>query len=197
MMDPTFFPSSSALRTWLAANHSQVQELWIGFFKKGSGQEGITYPEALDEALCFGWIDGIRKRLDGARWTTRFTPRKPGSVWSQVNLKRAAELTRLGRMQPSGRREYEERDPKKTQRYSYEERPRQLDEAYEARFRENPQAWKFFAAQPPSYRRNASGWVLSAKKEETRLRRLGELIESSERGERLGPVTGGAKGERR
>jgi len=196
-MAPIFFPSAAALRAWLEAHHDQAQELWIGFHKKSSGEKGITYSEALDEALCFGWIDGVRKRLDEARWTTRFTPRKPGSVWSQVNLKRAAELTRLGRMQPSGRREYEERDPKQTQRYSYEERPRQLDEAYEARFRENPKAWAFFAAQPPSYRRTASFWVLSAKQEETRLKRLAILIEGSERGERLGQVTGGAKGEMR
>jgi len=187
---PVFFPSPAELHSWLQANHDQAQEVWIGFYKKSSEHSGITYKEALDEALCFGWIDGVRKSLDEARWCIRFTPRKPGSIWSQVNLKRAAELKERGLLQAAGLRELDQRDPRMQQRYSYENRPQQLEPADEATFRTHPEAWKFFAAQPPSYRRTASWWVLSAKKEETRAKRLKLLIEASGEGKRLPQVAG-------
>lgn len=182
---PTFFPSPEELRAWFEANHDRAQELWIGLVKKGSGLPGVGYSEALDLALGFGWIDGVRKSLDDKRWTIRFTPRRPHSIWSQVNLKRVAELERLGLMHPAGRKVFAERDPKSTQRYSYENRPRELDPGYEAIFRENPEARDFFCSQPPSYRRVAIFWVMSAKQEETRQKRLRILIGSSQRGERL------------
>lgn len=182
-MNPIFFESPSELRDWLDENHDQAQEIWVGFYKKGSGKLGITYKEALDEALCYGWIDGIRKTVDEERYTNRFTPRKPKSNWSAVNIKRVGELQALGRMKPSGLREFEKREPSRV--YSYETNVRDLDPALEQRFRANPQAWDFFQAQPPSYRRTIQFWVMSAKQEETRLRRLEKLMEASEKGKRL------------
>ena len=182
---PTFFPSPAELKAWFEANHDRAQELWIGLVKKGSGLAGVTYSEALDLALGFGWIDGVRKSLDEGRWTIRFTPRKPHSIWSQVNLKRVAELERLGLMYPPGRKVFAERDPKSSQRYSHENRPHALEPAYEAAFQENPKAWDFFCSQAPSYRRTAIFWVMSAKQEETRQKRLKTLIGDSARGERL------------
>jgi uncharacterized protein YdeI (YjbR/CyaY-like superfamily) len=165
----------------------------LGFFKKSSGRAGITYQEALDEALCFGWIDGVRKSIDDARYTIRFTPRKPKSAWSLVNIKRIEELKKLGRVAPPGLAAFEGRDREKSGTYSYETRPQQLDAVYEAKFKENEKAWDFFQAQPPGYRRLASWYVLSAKKEATRWSRLARLVEESEKGRRIGIVTGAAK----
>jgi uncharacterized protein YdeI (YjbR/CyaY-like superfamily) len=154
----------------------------IGFYKVGSGKPGITYKEALDEALCFGWIDGIRKRIDELSYQMRFTPRKPGSIWSAVNIKRVGELKALGRMLPSGLETFEKRDPKKEKLYSFEVAPRQLDPADEKLFKANEPAWAYFQAQAPSYQRAAKHWVTSAKKDETRVKRLATLIDCSERG---------------
>jgi uncharacterized protein YdeI (YjbR/CyaY-like superfamily) len=182
---PTFFTSAAELEGWFEANHDRVPELWIGLVKKGSGLVGVTYPEALDLALGFGWIDGVRKSLDEGRWTIRFTPRTPHSVWSQVNLKRVAELEKLGLMYPPGQKAFAERDPRSSQRYSYENRPRELDPEYEATFRESPGAWDFFCSQASSYRRAVIFWVMGAKQEETRQKRLRSLIGDSARGERL------------
>jgi uncharacterized protein YdeI (YjbR/CyaY-like superfamily) len=181
-MDVKFFQLSSDLRHWLEEHHDRTTELWVGFYRKDSGKAGITYAEALDEALCFGWIDGVRKRLDDDSYTNRFTPRKPRSNWSEVNIKRAAELIRLGLMQPAGLKAFEARDEARSTQYSYEERTRGLDAAYEQRFRANPRAWDFFQVQPPSYRKTAGWWVMSAKREETRLKRLATLIDDSEQG---------------
>ncbi|HYP39529.1 MAG TPA: YdeI/OmpD-associated family protein [Chloroflexia bacterium] len=189
-MEVVFFESQSELRKWLEANHDKAKELWVGFYKKSSGQAGITYAEALDEALCFGWIDGIRKSVDEISYTNRFTPRKPGSKWSMVNIKRANELVEAGLMQPSGLKAFSERDEKKSKLYSYEERARKLDDAYEEQFRANKEAWDFFQAQPPGYQRSAAWWIMSAKREETRLKRLAALIAGSRKGERLVEVTG-------
>jgi uncharacterized protein YdeI (YjbR/CyaY-like superfamily) len=187
-MKPLYFKSPSAFREWLEENHDRASELWVGFYKKGSGRPSITYHEALDEALCFGWIDGVRKSLDEASYTNRFTPRKPGSNWSEVNVKRVGELEAQGRMRPPGIAAFERRDPEKTKQYSYEERSRELAPAYQKSFRANRKAWDFWSAQPPGYRRVSSWFVMSAKKEETRQKRLARLIDTSERGERLAEV---------
>jgi uncharacterized protein YdeI (YjbR/CyaY-like superfamily) len=195
-MDVRFFASAAAFRAWLDEHHASAAEVWVGFFKKQSGRGGITYAEALDEALCYGWIDGIRKRVDDDSYTNRFTPRTARSVWSAVNIKRAGELAAAGRMQPAGLAAFNARDERRSGQYSYEERQRPLDAPYEALFRSNLAAWDFFAAQPPSYRRTASWWVMSAKKEETRLRRLATLIGASEQGQRLAQVTGGATAQK-
>ena len=183
-MKPTFFPSAAEFRDWLDRNHATATELLLGLPKKKFGR-GLTYKDALDEALAFGWIDGVRKRLDDDAYTIRFTPRKPGSTWSVVNTKRVHELMKLGRMHPAGLREFENRDEKKTRRYSYErERPR-FDPGLEAALRANRKASGFFDAQPPGYRKLTTFWVMSAKRPETRMSRLAHLIECSASGRRI------------
>jgi uncharacterized protein YdeI (YjbR/CyaY-like superfamily) len=189
-MNPHFFTSAAKFHHWLEKNHTQSVELWVGFYKKSSGQASTTYQEALDEALCFGWIDGIRKTVDESRYTIRFTPRKPASIWSNVNIRRANELIALGRMTPAGLAAFQAHQQEKSGVYSYENRPRQLDAKYEKKFRANKTAWDFFQSQAPYYRRTASAWVMTAKKEETRLRRLAVLIEDSAQGRRAGIMGG-------
>jgi uncharacterized protein YdeI (YjbR/CyaY-like superfamily) len=184
-MDVVYFASSDEFRQWLADNHNRAAELQVGYYKKASGKPSITYQESVDQALCFGWIDGIRKSIDDQRYTIRFTPRKPRSIWSAVNLRRASELEALGLMQPSGLKAFHQRDQAKSQQYSYEQRPEKFDEADENRFKENPKAWTFFQAQAPSYQRAVIWWVISAKKEETRKSHLTTLIETSEKGKRI------------
>jgi uncharacterized protein YdeI (YjbR/CyaY-like superfamily) len=183
-MDATFFESPDDLRHWLTDSHNSAAELWIGFYKKGSGRRSITYPQALDEALCFGWIDGVRYSIDAQSFRQRFSPRTAKSNWSQINIKRAQALIASGRMQPAGLKAFEAR-PKAPAPYSYENTT-QLEEPYAGILRANDAAWRFFDAQPPSYRRVASFWVMSAKREETRLKRLQTLIEASEAGRRFG-----------
>ena len=183
-MDVTFFATAEELRHWFEAHHDTATELWIGFHKKGAGKPGVTYPEAVDEALCFGWIDGVRRSLDETSYSNRFTPRRRSSNWSGVNLKRVEELTALGRMRPAGIRAHAARD-RRAAEYSYESADRGLGQEYEERFRSHPAAWEYFQAQPPSYRRTASWWVMSAKREETRQRRLATLIEDSANGQRI------------
>ncbi len=184
-MKLVFFSSGSEFREWLEAHHSNTAELLVGFHKKDSGKGGITYAEALDEALCFGWIDGVRKSLDRSDYSIRFTPRRPGSTWSAVNTKRMAELMQANRVLPAGRSVFGKRDPSKTERYSYEKRSRELEEPYLSQFQGNEKAWTFFQAQAPSYRRVASWFVMSAKQELTRERRLALIMEHSARGERI------------
>ena len=182
---PTYFPTPADFRNWLQKHHASEQELWVGFHKKGSGIPSITWPESVDEALCFGWIDGIRKSIDDERYVIRFTPRKPKSNWSNVNIKRVAELTKLGRMAPAGLKAFEERDAKRE--YAYEEtRSRSFTPEQEKTFRANKKAWAFFEAQPPGYRKTHIFWVTSAKKEETRAARLEKLIAASAAGQRYG-----------
>lgn len=185
-MNPTFFKSGDEFRKWLETNHHEQQELLLGFYKKASGTGGITYQEALDEALAYGWIDGIRKSVDDASYTIRFTPRKPKSIWSMVNIKRVGELTKLGRMRAPGLKAFEGRDLKRAQLYSYERKTSKLDGELEKRLKANKKAWGFFQAQPPGYQRVISWWVISAKQEETRFRRLERLIKDSENGRRVG-----------
>lgn len=187
------FKSPAEFRRWLAKHHAAAVELWVGFYRKDSGKGGITYQEALDEALCFGWIDGLKKRIDEASYTHRFTPRKARSIWSTVNTRRVEELRKLGRMAPPGLKAFAAREANRTGIYSFENRPRQLDGAYEKKFKANKPAWEFFQAQPPGYRRTAIWWVVSAKQEETRLRRLGRLIQDSAHGRRIGVLTYTAK----
>ena len=185
-MQPEFFSSPEKFRQWLERNHDSATELFLGFHKKSSGKKSITYAEALDEALCFGWIDGVRKSFDETSYTIRFTPRKRGSIWSNVNVKHVERLQKAGRMHSAGLEAYERRDPKRTGIYSFENAPRELSPEYEKVFRQNKAAWKFFQEQPPSYKRLLIFRTMSAKKEETRLRRLKQLIEYSARGERMG-----------
>jgi uncharacterized protein YdeI (YjbR/CyaY-like superfamily) len=182
---PRHFSSPAEFRRWLEAHHASATELWVGFYKKDSGRGGLGYKEAVDEALCFGWIDGIKKRVDDASYMHRFTPRTAGSIWSAVNLKRIEELIGIGVVSKAGLATYERRDPKKAGLYSFENRPQQLAPALEKRFRANARAWTFFRAQPPGYRKLCVFFVMSAKKEETRLRRLDMLIKSSSEEKRL------------
>ena len=158
----------------------------MGFYRKDSGRTSITWPESVDEALCFGWIDGLRKRIDAQSYMIRFTPRRAISYWSMINIARVVELKRAGRMQSAGLRAFEQRAPERSGTYSYENRKRtKLDKRAEKQFRASPHAWKLFQEQTPSYRQFTTWWVMSAKKEETRARRLAKLIEYSARGKRL------------
>jgi uncharacterized protein YdeI (YjbR/CyaY-like superfamily) len=178
MSSPIFFATPDAFCAWLAKHHASQQELWLGFYKKSSGKPSITWPESVDAALCFGWIDGRRNNVDEISYKIRFTPRKPQSKWSAVNVKRVAELEKLGLMQAAGRKAFALRTGPAG--YSYEQRKSiQLDAAHEKQFRANKSAWNFFQAQPPGYRRLATFWVMSAKREETRVKRLSQLIELS------------------
>jgi len=188
-MEPTFFPTPAAFRKWLETNHASATELLVGFYKRGSGKPSITWPESVDQALCFGWIDGVRRRIDDVRYSIRFTPRKQISNWSAINIARVAELTKLGLMRPAGLRAFEQRREDKSAIYSYENAVRTFDPSDEKTFRANRKAWQFFNAQAPSYRRVCIYWVTSAKKEETRARRLATLINDSANGERVGVVT--------
>jgi uncharacterized protein YdeI (YjbR/CyaY-like superfamily) len=187
-MKPRFFTSQSAFRSWLKRHHSKTRELWVGFYRTESGRGGITYPEALDEALCFGWIDGLRKSVDDSSYAIRFTRRKPDSIWSAINTRRVEELINLGRMQKPGLTAFQTRDLKKSQQYSYERYNCRLEAAHEQQFKKNAKAWEFFRAQAPWYRRTTTWWVVSAKQEETRLKRLAILIRDSEKEKKIGPL---------
>jgi uncharacterized protein YdeI (YjbR/CyaY-like superfamily) len=185
-MKPKFFRSPAQFRQWLEKNHDSVAELLLGFHKKDSGKKSVTYPEALDEALCFGWIDGVRRSLDETSYTIRFTPRKPRSIWSNVNVRHVERLTKEGRMAEPGLKAYALRDPKRTGIYAFENRPREFSPEFEKKFRANKPAWEFFQTEPPSIRRTCIFWVMNAKKEETRLRRLDQLIARAAQGIRSG-----------
>ena len=189
-MRPTFFASHEDFRRWLAEHHESERELWVGFRKVGTGERSMTWPEAVDEALCYGWIDGVRRRVDDASYAIRFTPRRPNSAWSAVNVGRATDLALQGRMQPAGLAAFERRAASRTGVYSYEQRAEaSLDPEAEAEFRANGAAWEFFEAQAPSYRQAAVWWVVSARRDDTRRRRLATLIEDSAHGRRLGQFT--------
>ena len=185
-MKPRFFKSSAEFRSWLAKNRTAASELWVGFYKKESGKGGITYSEALDEALCFGWIDGVRKSVDAASYTIRFSPRQPKSIWSAVNTRRVAALIKAGSMDSSGLEVFRNRDPGRALLYSYERERAEFSGLWLERFRSNAAAWRFFDAQAPSYKRTVTFWVMSAKKEETRSKRLDALIAESALSRRIG-----------
>jgi uncharacterized protein YdeI (YjbR/CyaY-like superfamily) len=181
---PTFFKTRAHFRTWLARHHASATELYVGFYRKGSERVAMTYDEALEEALCFGWIDGVRRRVDEWSYTNRFSPRTARSHWSAVNIRRARALIDDGRMDPAGLRVFEARDPRRCERYSYE-RASALSPALQRTLRANRAAWAFFSSQPPFYRRMMAWYVASAKKDETRAKRMQTLIAASAAGRRL------------
>jgi len=187
-MNPLHFGGAAAFRRWLQAHHARAAELTVGLHNKASGKGGMTYAQALDEALCFGWIDGVRHKAGWDAYTIRFTPRKPRSTWSRVNVRHARRLIAAGRMRPAGLAAFEARDRRRTGTYSFERRPRDLPGPLERSFRAHAAAWAHWQAQPPGYRRTAIWWVVSAVREETRLRRLERLIGDSAAGRRLGLI---------
>ena len=187
-MTPTAFPTQAAFRKWLEKNHAKVRELLIRLYKMEAREQGMTYREALDEALCFGWIDGVRRRHDERSFVQRFSPRRAKSFWSQINLKRYRELLAEGRVAAPGRAAFEARDQKTKGRYSFESKPVALAPVYARKLRAQPRAWEYFESRPPWYRRVCAFWVMSAKKPETRARRLDELIARSARGTVVGPL---------
>lgn len=185
-MTPRFFKSPTSFRTWLEKNHATATELWVGLYKKHAAERGLTYPDAVLEALCYGWIDGVMRRIDDDTHMQRFTPRKPGSTWSNVNVAHVERLTREGRMAPAGLAAYAARSAAKTGIYSFERtQAAEFPPALLRQFKANAAAWKFFGAQPPGCRRLATFRVASAKQEATRQRRLEKLIAASAAGVRL------------
>jgi uncharacterized protein YdeI (YjbR/CyaY-like superfamily) len=184
-VNPKFFKTPSAFRKWLEVHHASSKELWVGFYKKGSGKPSIDWPESVDEALCFGWIDGIRKSIDAESYMIRFTPRKPTSVWSAVNIRNVEKLVKEYRMRAAGLKAFEARKENRSGIYAYEQRSPELVEPYLGKLKRNKAAWKFFQTQPPSYRKVMNWWVVSARQEETRLKRLDKLIEESAQGRRM------------
>jgi uncharacterized protein YdeI (YjbR/CyaY-like superfamily) len=189
-MKPTFFASPAAFRAWLSANHATAPELLVGFHKVGSGKPSITWPQSVDQALCFGWIDGVRRSLGAEGYTIRFTPRRATSIWSLINIKRFEALEKEGLVKPAGRAAFERRKADRSGVYSFEQRSEaRLSPAQRKAFMANQAAWAFFQARPPWYQRTATFWVTSAKKEETRERRLRTLIADSAQGRTIAPLT--------
>jgi uncharacterized protein YdeI (YjbR/CyaY-like superfamily) len=188
-MKPIFFAAPVDWRHWLEKHHDLEKEVLLGFYKRDSGKPGITWPESVDVALCFGWIDGVRRSIDDTSYTIRFTPRRPRSIWSRVNTKRVAELINQGLMHSSGMKGFEARDENRSGIYAFERQHAAFDRKQEAQFRTHKAAWKFFQAQPPWYRRTTTHWVVSAKREETRDRRLAIVLADSEAGRTIGPLT--------
>jgi uncharacterized protein YdeI (YjbR/CyaY-like superfamily) len=183
---PTFFAKPAQFRAWLAKHHATAPELLVGFYKRDSGKPSITWPESVDQALCFGWIDGVRRRLDEVSYTIRFTPRRAGSNWSAINIRRVEALQTGGLMHPAGLTAFGKRSDDKSRIYFYEQRhTATLDRTHQKKLEANRKAWAFFQAQPPGYQRLMAFWVVSAKKQETRLKRLQRLIDESARGRRL------------
>jgi len=191
---PTFFPTPAAFARWLRRHHAREKVLWVGYHKKGTGKPSLTWPESVREALRFGWIDGVRRSVDADRYMVRFTPRKPTSTWSNVNIRIAKELIAEGLMEPPGLAAFEARSETRSGVYTYEKGESSAEEAVERAIRKSREAWSFFRAQPPWYRRTSARWVMSAKKEETRQRRLATLIEDSARGRAIGPLRRAGKG---
>jgi uncharacterized protein YdeI (YjbR/CyaY-like superfamily) len=180
-----YFATPADFGKWLGRKHAAETELLVGFYKKGSGKPSMTWPQSVDEALCFGWIDGIRRRVDDERYTIRFTPRKAGSIWSAINIRRVEELTRDGRMRGAGVKAFEARSETRSRVYSYEQNHDGLSEPYAGALKKNAAAWKYFESRGAWYRKRASWWVMSAKKEETRQARLAKLVAASARGVEL------------
>ncbi|HKQ58365.1 MAG TPA: YdeI/OmpD-associated family protein [Candidatus Eisenbacteria bacterium] len=182
-MKPRFFATPDDFRRWLERHHARAPELWVGFHKRGTGVPSITWPESVDAALSFGWIDGVRKRLDAERYVIRFTPRRPGSIWSAVNVRRIQALKRKGLMHAAGLAAFAKRTPARTGVYSFEQRPHDLPPRFLKAFKARPKAWAHFRARPPWYRRTVAWWIVSAKQEATRERRFAILLAHSERGQ--------------
>lgn len=182
---PVYFSSASEFRQWLVTHHRTEKEIVVGFYKVHTKKPSMTWSESVDEAICFGWIDGIRKPVDEESYTIRFTPRNPKSNWSAINLKKVEEMIRQGKMTPAGMEAYEKRTMARTAVYSYENRPGKLSDELEAIFRENRQAWEFFTRQAPSYQKVMFYWVMSAKQDKTRQNRLEKLLAASQAGKRM------------
>ncbi len=183
---PKFFPTPGDWRAWLEKNHAATEELWVGLYKRDSGRPSITWPESVDGALCFGWIDGVRYSIDAISYKIRFIPRKPRSVWSAINIKRATELSKLGLMHAAGKAAFERRDADRSAIYAYEQRKTAaLPPKLEKEFRQQKDAWTFFQSQAPWYQRTSTYWVISAKREETTLKRLATLIDCCTRKQKL------------
>jgi len=194
-MEPTnvrIFSSPAEFRSWLEANHDSATELWVGYYRKGVPKTSMTYVEAVDEALCFGWIDGQTKRLDNEVTAQRFTPRRRTSNWSAINIGKVARLAAAGRMHPAGTRAFEERDRRRDATYSYERPPQELPPEWQARLEADAAAWTYWQAETPSYRRTAVYWVVSAKRPETRERRFAALVADSAAGRRVKPFLAGS-----
>lgn len=188
--EPIYFTTPAEFRDWLAEHHDSETELLVGFYKAKSGIPGITWSDAVDEALCYGWIDGIGRRVDDQRRTIRFTPRRKGSIWSAVNVAKVEKLTAEGRMQPAGLAAFARRSEAKTGIYSHERTTEAvLDDEQLATFQANPAAWEFFQQQAPSYRRAVIHWIITAKRPETQARRLATAIEDSAAGRRVKQFT--------
>jgi uncharacterized protein YdeI (YjbR/CyaY-like superfamily) len=175
-MPPTFFETAAKFRAWLRKHHQTADELWVGFRKKKTGLASMTRAESVDEALCFGWIDGLGKSIDADSYMVRFTPRRKGSFWSAINTARASELMKAGRMRPAGRKAFAARDSARTTAHTSARRSPRLDDERERLFKASRRAWQFFQSQPPGYRRMVIWWVMSAKREETRDRRFQQLL---------------------
>jgi len=184
-MAPVFFRNSAEFRKWLEANHETETELFVGYYKVGTKKPSMIWSESVDEAICFGWIDGVRKSIDEESYCNRFTPRNPKSNWSAINIKKVEELIRLGKMAPAGLAAFEKRSEARSAIYSYENRPEKFNSEMEARFKENIHAWNFFSILAPSYQKTNIYWVMSAKQVATQLSRLDKLIEASAQGKRL------------
>jgi uncharacterized protein YdeI (YjbR/CyaY-like superfamily) len=193
MQTPVFFKSSGELRKWFQKNHNKASELWLGFYNVKSGKKGITYKEAVDEALCFGWIDGIRKSLNEESYVNRFTPRKKNSIWSNINTKRINELIEEGRVHPAGLEAFNKRSEEKAGIYSFEQDSHELLPVFEKKFKANKKAWKYFTSKAQWYQRTSIHWVMSAKQEATRLKRLETLIKDSENEKTIALLTRPAK----
>jgi len=189
-VEPPFFATPADFRVWLEEHHQSEGELVVGFHKKGSGRPSITWPESVEQALCFGWIDGVRRSLDDTSYTIRFTPRKPRSTWSAVNIAKVEELNERGLMHPAGLEAFEARSEDRSRTYSYEQRKSaELPAEYAERLRADAAAREYFDSSPASYRQAAIWWVMSAKREETRLKRLATLIDDSAQGRTVPPLT--------
>jgi uncharacterized protein YdeI (YjbR/CyaY-like superfamily) len=189
MSAPIFFGSPAEFYAWLEEHHETEREVYVGLYKKHTGKPSLTWSEAVDQALCFGWIDGRAGRIDEDRWMQRFTPRRPGSNWSKINIDKVEKLVEAGLMQPPGLRAFEARSEARSGVYSFEQRDQaKLPPEYERRMRENAAAWDYWHARPPGYRKTATFWVMSAKREETRERRLAQLIEDASNGLDIKPL---------
>jgi len=188
-----FFSTQKVLRKWFIKNHKTKRELFVGYYKVSSGKPSVTWSQSVDEALCFGWIDGIRKSIDAERYYIRFTPRNPKSIWSAVNIKKAGELTKLGLMKPEGLAAFNLRKEGKSRIYSYENSSLSFDNSYKKKFKVNKQAWKFFQSTAPSYQKTTTRWVMSAKQEQTKLKRLNELIIDCAQGRKIRAMNYGKK----
>ena len=182
---PKFFKDQLEFRLWLEANHDAAPELLVGFYKAASGRPSMTWSESVDQALCFGWIDGVRRRIDDISYSIRFSPRRPRSIWSAINIAKAEKLAENGLMMPAGQAAFERRATERCAIYAYEKRPEKLDPEYEKLFKKHKEAWAYFKLQSPSYKRTMINWVSSAKQPSTRLARLEKLVDASRRGMRL------------